>query len=60
MEEVEARRMLFARFLYSWIIILITFFLLWTTNMINTKLYSILCILLTIIMILWLIKITYV
>jgi|688.fasta_scaffold219566_2 hypothetical protein len=57
MEEQEAKRMLFARFLYSWILISIAFFILWSTSMINTKLYSVLCILTTFIMIVWLMKI---
>jgi hypothetical protein len=57
MEEEEARKILFARFLYSWLIIFIAFFLLWMTNMINTKLYGVLTILTTIIMVMWLVKI---
>jgi hypothetical protein len=57
MEEEEARKILFARFLYSWLIIFIAFFLLWMTNMINTKLYGILTIVTTIIMVMWLVKI---
>ena len=57
MEEEEAREILFARFLYSWLIIFIAFFLLWMTNMINTKLYGVLTILTTIIMVMWLVKI---
>ena len=57
MEEQEAKRILFARFLYSWILISIAFFVLWSTGMINTKLYAILTILTTLIMIVWLMKI---
>ena len=57
MEEEEARKILFARFLYSWLIIFIAFFLLWMTNMINTKIYGVLTVLTTIIMVIWLVKI---
>jgi hypothetical protein len=57
MEEVEASKLLMARFLYSWIIILVALFILWSTNMINTKMYSVLVVLTTMIMIIWLLKI---
>jgi hypothetical protein len=57
MEEQEAKRMLFARFLYSWLLISISFFILWSTSMINTKLYTVLTVLTTLIMVVWLVKI---
>jgi hypothetical protein len=56
MEDREETRILFARFLYSWIIILVSFFILWITSMIDTKLYTVLNVLATAIIIIWLLK----
>jgi hypothetical protein len=50
-------RLLFARFLYSWILISLSIFILWISDIINTRIYSTLWLLTTIIMIIWLIKI---
>jgi hypothetical protein len=57
MKSEEQMRLLFARFLYSWILISLSIFILWISDIINTRIYSTLWLLTTIIMIIWLIKI---
>ncbi len=57
MKNEEQMRLLFARFLYSWILISLSIFILWISDIINTRIYSTLWLLTTIIMIIWLIKI---
>jgi hypothetical protein len=57
-KELEVqKKLLMARFLYSWILISFVLLFIWITNMINKKIYATLWVITTVVMIVYLLRI---